>query len=68
MLTEDEIRRMIECLSYESVYVDGHIRVQKRVVGYSNDSEVGALQAKLSIMLEPVTHKSLAHGVQTKGL
>ncbi len=57
MLTEGEIRELLAHLEWRTVYhdVDARIRVQKQKSGYSEDSGIGVIQAKLSIMLEAVT-------------
>lgn len=57
MLTRDEILRILEGLNLKTVYTDGRIFVQQKQHGYSEDPEVGALQAKLSIMLEAISRR-----------
>lgn len=55
MLTRDMIVRLLAELGHETVAeFDGH-RVQKKTTGYSDDKEIGACQAALSIMLGLVT-------------
>jgi len=49
------IVRLLAELGHETVAeFDGH-RVQKKTTGYSDDKEIGACQAALSIMLGLVT-------------
>lgn len=53
MLTADEILRLLAALSWETVVPPSPefpFRVSRSVTGYL-DGEVGALQAKLSLML-----------------
>lgn len=56
IFTADEIRILLKRLRIETV-VPCSLEfpfevVRRRVSGYSDDSEIGALEAKLSIMLE----------------
>jgi hypothetical protein len=52
MLTEDQIRYLLELLSHQTVAeFDGYKVVRERG-GYSDDPKVGSIQASLSIMLE----------------
>jgi hypothetical protein len=55
MLTERQIRRILDELEYKTVYTSpsgGRTRLQKRVMGYSKEPEVCRIQGVLSIMLE----------------
>lgn len=52
MLTRDEILIILDGLQMKTLYSDGRIFLQQKTMGYSDDKEVGVLQAKLSIMLE----------------
>lgn len=52
MLSEAQIRRILEELSYTTVVEFDGYRVQKQAFGYSTDSTLGVIQAGLSIMLE----------------
>lgn len=54
MLTEIEIRRLLELLGEETVVAPSRefpFRISQRALGYRNGAD-GALQAKLSIMLD----------------
>lgn len=61
MLTRDEILRILDGLQMKTLYSDGRIFLQQKEMGYSDDKEVGALQAKLSIMLEMASKRESAH-------
>jgi hypothetical protein len=56
MLTSREIRMILDALRTQHitlVVANGKVSTEiKKTSGYSDDSEVAALQAKLSIMLE----------------
>ena len=53
MLTKDQIRKLLELLQLEQIAEFDVYKVMKTGHGgYSDDPEVGRLQAKLSIMLE----------------
>lgn len=56
MLTSREIRMILDSLRTQSITLtvaNGKISTDiKKLSGYSDDAEVSALQAKLSIMLE----------------
>ena len=55
MLTVDEIRELLRLLSEETVVQPTKsfpYRVSREHLGYSDNSDVARLQAKLSIMLE----------------
>lgn len=55
MLTAEQIRTLLDLLAQETVVepTDAFpFRVSRRAHGYSRDPKIGALQAKLSIMLE----------------
>lgn len=55
MLTSAEIRKILELLGQETVVPQSDkfpYYITKRSRGYSDDPEIGRLQAKLSIMLE----------------
>ena len=55
ILTKAQISRLLEELSYETVYEGNGLRVQRRGHGWSDDRETGALQAALSVMGEVET-------------
>lgn len=57
MLTSEEIRAILRLLEWKTVaeFDSGRSRVVQRTSGYSEEAEVGRLQAKLSIMLEVAT-------------
>jgi len=61
MLTKEEIMMFLEMLSEETVVVPSKnfpYRISaKGRMGYSNDRKIGALQAKLSIMLEMASRR-----------
>lgn len=54
MLTKNQIRKILDLLSYEPVaeFGNGNYRVVQKKHGYSEDKEIGALQAHFSIALE----------------
>lgn len=55
MLSKKNIRLILERIGEETVVKPSEnfpYRVSRRGMGYSQDSEIGPLQAKLSIMLE----------------
>lgn len=54
MLTADEIRMLLEELTWKTMFegVATRVRLQEREMGYSKDPQIGILQTKLSIMLE----------------
>lgn len=62
MLTRDEILRILEGLNMKTLYSDGRIFLQQKTMGYSDDKEVGVLQAKLSIMLEVASNREAVNG------
>lgn len=62
MLTKDEILRILEGLNLKTLYSDGSVFLQQKQHGYSDDPEVGALQAKLSIMLEVASRREISSG------
>ena len=55
MLSAAQILRLLEELSWKTIYKGKGIRVQEQVTGWSDDPEVGQIQASLSIMLEAAT-------------
>lgn len=61
MLNTEEIQYLLECMAWRTLYLNGHIRLQEKELGYSSDTEVGRLQVKLSIMLE-AAHNREARG------
>ena len=55
MLTKAMILRILDELSWETVYEDTReIRLQRRRPGYAKDAGIGEIQAGLSIMLEAI--------------
>ncbi len=55
MLTKAMILRILDELSWETVYEDTQtLRLQRRAYGYAKDAGIGEIQAGLSIMLAAI--------------
>ncbi len=55
MLTKSMIQQLLEEIAYETIYEDpglSGVRLQRKRLGYSDNAELGMIQAALSIMLE----------------
>ena len=60
MLTVAEIRLILEKLGVEKVAAFDGYEVVRRGFGYSDDPQIGALQAKLSILLQVAAQRENA--------
>ena len=58
MLSERQIRLLLDRLSWVPVYEDNNILLAKKGSGYSPNQQVAATQAALSIMLGVVHGKA----------
>jgi len=53
LFTEDQIRLLLKRLRWEPVYEEQNLLLaKKRGIGYSDDPDISAIEARLSILLE----------------
>lgn len=52
VFTKEEILRLMHALQIQIIAEEGGFIFAKRAYGWSKDTEIGQLQAKLSILLE----------------